>query len=174
MFTAASHAQAQPTTCTIYSRRLQRLPHEQSTRQLRAARLFHRAIRPVKAHPHEKALGGHFFDPNAVRFFVSMATADAVSPEVVWTVVPPTANGEPYRVVSGQREQVALGFIICQLPFAVGENIEFTVCRRLSYRARIRIATLQGLLDDIRQDGQLTDGSMITASIQHRIEGLKA
>jgi hypothetical protein len=131
-------------------------------------------FRPVKSHPHEKALGGHFFHPNGMRFFASMTTAETVSPEAVWTVAPPEPGGGLCRVVSGQREPIALGYIICQVPFAAGENLEFTVCRRLTARTRVRIATLQALLDDIRQAGQLANGNDVAALIQLRIEGLKA
>ena len=135
---------------------------------------FIRRFRPVKSHPHEKALGGHFFDANAVRFFIGMATADAVSPDAVWTVAPPPAGSGLCRVVNGQREQIALGYVICQVPFAAGEHLEFEVCRKLTYRARVRLATLQSLLADLHQAGQPATGSDLAAFIQRRIEEFKA
>jgi len=135
---------------------------------------FIERYRPVKSHPNEKALGGYCFDHNAARFFICMATADTVPPEVVWTVVPPTVGGEPFHVVSGLREELALGYVICQVPFGGADDLEFPLSPRLTYRARIRITTLQGILDDIRKTGQFSTGSEIAGFIQCRIEELKA
>jgi hypothetical protein len=133
---------------------------------------FIERYRPVRSHPHEKALGGHFFDPNAARFFIRMATVDPVPPEAVWTVLPPASDTGPFRVASGMRDQHALGHVICQVPFVAGEDLEFPLARQLTYRARLRITTLQGLLDDIRQAGQLAAGDA-AAFIERRIEDLK-
>ena len=132
---------------------------------------FIERYRPVKSHPHEKRLAGYFFDPNAARFFIRMATVDAVPAEAVWTLI--AKDAAPIRIVSGERGEVAVGHVICQVPFAVGENLEFPLVRPLTYRTRLRIRTLQGLLDDLRQAGQLATGGEIAAFIQHRIEELK-
>ena len=132
---------------------------------------FIEAYRPVKSHPHEKGLAGYFFNPNAARFFIRMATVDPVLPEAVWTVLAPDAA--PFRVVSSRRDELAVGHVICQVPFAAGEDLEFPLVRPLTYRARLRISTLQGLLDDLRQAGQLATGGETAAFIQRRIEELK-
>ena len=81
-------------------------------------------------------------------------------------------DAAPFRVVSG-RPTVAVGHVICQVPFAAGEDLEFPLVRPLTYRARLRISTLQGLLDDLRQAGQLATGGETAAFIQRRIEELK-
>ena len=120
---------------------------------------FIERYRPVKSHPHEKRLAGYFFDPNAARFFIRMATVDAVPAEAVWTVI--ATDAAPIRIVSGGRDQLALGYLICQAPFAVGENLEFPLVRPLTYRTRLRISTLQGLLDDLSQAGSLATGGDI-------------
>ena len=130
--------------------------------------------RPVKSHPHEKALGGHFFDPNAARFYIRMATVDPVPPEAIWTVLPSAPGTRQIGIVSGLREEAALGYVICQVPFAAGEHLEFPLARQLTYRARLRIITLQSLLDDLHHAGQLATAGDIAAFIQHRIEELKA
>ncbi len=134
---------------------------------------FVERYRPVKSHRHEKALAGHFFDANAARFYIRMATVDPVPPEAVWTVLPPKDASDGFRVVSGRREELALGYVICQAPFATGAALEFPLVRRLTYRARLRINTLQGLLDDLLQAGQPTITGDIAAFIQRRIEELK-
>jgi hypothetical protein len=132
---------------------------------------FIERYRPVKSHPHEKRLAGYFFDPNAARFFIRMATVEAVPAEAVWTVLVP--NAASARIVSGQRDELAVGYVICQVPFAAGDDFEFPLVRPLTYRARLRIRTLESLLDDLRQAGQLAAGGEIAAFIQRRIEELK-
>jgi hypothetical protein len=135
--------------------------------------LFIERYRPVRSHRHEKALGGYLFDPNAARFFIRMATVEPVPAEVLWSVLAPAAPAAPFRIVSGLREQHALGHVICQVPYAAGEEIEFPLPRQLTCRARLRIATLQQMLEDIRQAGLLASGSEVAALIERRIEELR-
>ena len=56
---------------------------------------------------------------------------------------------------------------------APGEDLEFPLVRPLTYRTRLRIRTLQGLLDDLGHAGQLATGGEVAAFIQRRIEELK-
>ena len=101
-----------------------------------------------------------------------MATVDPVPSEAVWTVLAPDAAA-PFRVVSGRGDEAAVGYVIGQVPYTAGEDLAFPLVRPLTYRARLRLRTLQGLLDDLRQAGQLAAGGEVVAFIERRIEELK-
>jgi hypothetical protein len=143
------------------------------TKYMLPARFIER-YRPVRSHRHERVLDSYFFDPHVARFFIRMATLEPIPPRAVWTVVLPESGSGPCRIVSGQREERAIGYVICQISFAAGDDLEYPLVRKLTYSARLRISTLQCLLDDLAQAGQLAAGSEIAGLIQRRIEELRA
>jgi hypothetical protein len=129
---------------------------------------FIERYRPVKSHRYERALGGYFFDPNAADFFIRMATETPVPGEAVWTVLPGTTDPS-FTVASGFRD-AAIGYVICETPFARGENLDVRLARQLTYRARVRLAVLRQIYDEISKEGPLPTSDEIAAFVQRRID----
>jgi hypothetical protein len=133
---------------------------------------FARQYRPVRVHPHEKGLAAFVLDDYGLRFFRIMATRSPVAQEAVWSLVHHPVESPALQLVSGRRED-ASGYLVCEVPHASGDPAAYPVPRRLSYRAKVTIAALQGLLHDLADDPAGPARHELAGFIERRIDQLR-
>jgi hypothetical protein len=131
---------------------------------------FAQRYRPVRAHAHEKGLAAFALDEYGLRFFRSMATGNSVPAQAIWSIVRNAANGTGMQLAIGRHDE-SLGYVVCEFPCDSSDPATYPVPRRLTYRAKVTIATLQALLHDLPNDpaGSAAD---VIGFIERRIDQL--
>jgi hypothetical protein len=132
---------------------------------------FAARYRPVKLHVRERGLEAFVLDEYGLAFYRRMTTADAVPEGAVWSVVTSGATTS-LRLIPGRCGD-AIGYLVCEVVAepAVMEN--YPVPNRLSYRAKVSIATLRRLLADLQACDQLRPSGEMVRFIEDRIDQLR-
>ncbi|MGA2253506.1 MAG: hypothetical protein ABSG53_02500 [Thermoguttaceae bacterium] len=131
---------------------------------------FAQRYRPVRVHAHEKGLAAFALDEYGLRFFRIMATGSPVPAQAIWSIVRDTANETGMQLAIGRREE-SLGYVVCEVLYSSADPATYPVPRRLSYRAKVTIATLQALLHDLADDPAHSAADVIGV-IERRIDQL--
>ena len=129
---------------------------------------FAQRYRPVRVHAHEKGLAAFALDEYGLRFFRIMATGSPVPAQAIWSIVRDTANETGMQLAIGRREE-SLGYVVCEVLYSSADPATYPVPRRLSYRAKVTIATLQALLHDLADDPAHSAADVIGV-IERRID----
>jgi hypothetical protein len=133
---------------------------------------FAQRYRPVRVHAHEKGLAAFALDEYGLRFFRIMATRNPVPHEAVWSLIRPTAARPAMQLISGRHED-ASAYFVCEIPHASADPAAYPVPRRLSYRAKVMIATLQALMHDLADDPARSADADLIGFIERRIDQLR-
>ena len=131
---------------------------------------FAQRYRPVRVHAHEKGLAAFALDEYGLRFFRIMATASPVPAQAIWSIVRDPTDRSVMQLVAGRHEDT-LGYVVCEVPHTAADPETYPVPRRLTYRAKVTIATLQALLHDLADDPAASAADVI-GFIERRIDQL--
>jgi hypothetical protein len=131
---------------------------------------FAQRYRPVRVHPQERGLAAFVLDEYGLRFFRLMATGAPVLDGAIWSIVQ-QAQSASIQLLP-RRCRHALAYVVCELPNASAEPTPYPIPRRLTFRAKVTIAALQSLLNDLAHHPAESAGD-VTALIEHRIDQLR-
>ncbi len=127
-------------------------------------------FRPVTAHPKERGVLRHVFDPLGLRFYRELATAGSVPDGAVWSLMPPKNDLVP-TLVPGEFAN-AVGHVVTQVVDHACQNpddLGYPLIRRLGIRSRAAVDTLHRLRRDILDSPSPAD---VLAIIDQRIANL--
>lgn len=104
---------------------------------------FVRRFRPIRIMHGRTGLSAYLFDHYALRFFRCMVTAEPVAPEAIWSVR--QFDNDTFALFSGFRQD-AIGYVVTEIPQAVGMASSYPLPKRLSYRRKIQAAAIKSLI----------------------------